>query len=92
MERGELPPDTHRFTRAMIDDDWLGAFVGFNGVDAALGRLNFAIRRRFGREVDLRPLGGELRRLQRPLDDAFVPLFVELKAFVGERSARVPPG
>ena len=92
IESGELPPVTHRFTRAMIDNDWLGAFVGFDGVEAALGRLNFAIRRRFGREVDLRPLGDELRRLQHPLDEAFVPLFAELKGFVGARSAGAPLG
>ena len=83
---GQLPPSTQRFTRSMIDGDWLGAFAGFEGVEAALGRLNFAIRRRFGREVDLRPLGDELRRLETPLDDAFAPLFGELKAFVGTRS------
>ena len=74
----------------MIDDDWLCAFVGFDGVEAALARLNFAIRHRFGREVDLRPLADELRRLQRPLDGAFEPLFAELKHFVGTRTAGTP--
>ena len=81
IDRGDLPPPTHRFTRAMIADDWLRAFARFDGVEAALGRLNFAIRRRFGRDVDLRPLAGELQRLEQPLDDAFDALFADLVGF-----------
>jgi acyl carrier protein phosphodiesterase len=83
---GALPSTTHRFARAMIGDDWLGAFVNFEGVDAALARLNHAIWRRFARRVDLRPMSDELRRLQAPLDETFEPLFADLVAFVGARA------
>lgn len=87
IERGALPPATQHFTRAMIADDWLGAFARFEGVEASLGRLNYAIRRRFGRDVNLIPLADELRRLETALAASFPPLFVELERFVGERSA-----
>lgn len=89
-DRGDLPAATHRFVRAMIDDDWLRAFVRFDGVEAALGRLNFAVRRRFGRDVELRPLAAELTRLREPLDHAFVALFTDLVGFARLRSGSRP--
>ncbi len=70
----------------MIDGDWLGSYVEFDGVEAALGRLNHAILRRFNRRVDLRPMADELRRLQAPLDATFGPLFADLVTFVGARA------
>lgn len=81
----DLPEETHRFVDAMISNDWLRAFVDFEGVENALARLNHAIRRRFAREVDLRPLGLELSRLAPDLDRAFVVLFPDLVGFVETR-------
>ena len=91
IDTGDLPAETHRFAQAMIDGDWLRDYMRFDGVERALGRLNHAIRRRFAREVDLRPLAGELLRLQPALDDAFDVLFPDLIAFVAENAASGGP-
>jgi acyl carrier protein phosphodiesterase len=73
-----VPDRMRRMARAMRTDDWLGAYQDFNGVEQALGRLNHAIRHRFGREVDLLPLAYELRRLRPQLDIAFSVLFPDV--------------
>ena len=70
-----VPDRMRRLAHAMRTDDWLGAYRDFEGVERALGRLNHAIRHRFGREVDLLPLGQELLRLGPRLDAAFGMLF-----------------
>ena len=56
----------------------------FAGV--ALGRLNVAFRRRFQREVDLRPLADELARLRPACDAAFAALFPHLQRLAGTTS------
>jgi acyl carrier protein phosphodiesterase len=76
---GEYIPDRmRRMAHAMQAEDWLGAYRDFDGVERALGRLNHAIRHRFGREVDLLPLADELRRLGPRLDAAFSVLFPDV--------------
>ena len=86
LDLRDPPERLHGFARAMIDGDWLGEFRRFEGVERTLERLNYAIRRRFGREVDLRPLAGELRRLHDPLEQAFDALFPDLVTFVATRA------
>ncbi len=81
VDAGYVPSRMRRMAAAMRSDDWLGAYATPDGVLAALHRLNYAIDRRFGREVDLVPLFGELRRLGPDLDDAFDTLFPALSAF-----------
>ena len=73
-----VPERMRGFTTAMRDNDWLRSYRDFTGVEAALGRLNYAFRRRFQREVDLRPLAGELLRLRESCDTAFATLFPRL--------------
>ena len=73
-----IPDPMRRMVKAMHAEDWLGAYIEFDGVERALGRLNHAIRHRFAREVDLLPLAGELRRLQQELDAAFAVLFPDV--------------
>ena len=80
-----VPERMRRMARAMRGDDWLGAYREFAGVEEALGRLNHAIRHRFGREVDLAPLAGELRRLAPGLDAAFGVLFADVAGFARSR-------
>ena len=87
IDTGDLRAETQRFAQAMIEGDWLRDYVHVDGVERALGRLNHAIRRRFAREVDLRPLASELRRLHPALDDAFDVLFPNLVAFVAGSAA-----
>ena len=85
-----VPDRMRRMAHAMQADDWLGAYRDFEGVEAALGRLNHAIRHRFGREVDLRPLTNELRRLESELDDRFDVLFADIARVAALRSAPRP--
>lgn len=80
-----VPDRMRRMARAMCAEDWLGSYVEFDGVRRALGRLNFAIRHRFGREVDLLPLADELRRLQPELDGMFGELFPDVARLAGNR-------
>lgn len=81
LDAGYVPPGMRRLAGAMMAENWLGAYAQFEGVEAALGRLGYAIRRRFDREVDLLPLAGELRRLAPQLDAAFAALFPDLRRF-----------
>ena len=85
-----VPDRMRRMARAMQAEDWLGAYRDFDGVERALGRLNHAIRYRFGREVDLLPLADELRRLQPQLDAAFSVLFPDVARLAEMRSALRP--
>lgn len=78
LDAAYVPDRMRRMARAMRAEDWLGAYQDFDGVERALGRLNHAIRHRFGREVDLLPLALELRRLQPRLDAAFSELFPDV--------------
>lgn len=81
-----VPDRMRRMARAMRTEDWLGAYQDFDGVERALGRLNHAIRHRFGREVDLLPLADELRRLRPQLDAAFCVLFPDVARLAEARS------
>jgi acyl carrier protein phosphodiesterase len=74
-----VPIPMRGFAAAMRDGDWLGSYRDFAGVEAALGRLNYTFRRRFRREVELRPLATELRRLETQCDAAFAALFPRLR-------------
>jgi acyl carrier protein phosphodiesterase len=85
MDAAYVPERMRRMTRAMLADDWLGSYRDFAGIEQALGRLNHAIRHRFGRDVDLLPLAAELRRLQWELDAAFVELFPDLQRMAATR-------
>jgi acyl carrier protein phosphodiesterase len=78
LDAGYVPDRMRRMAQAMRTEDWLGAYQDFDGVERALGRLNHAIRHRFGREVDLLPLAVELRRLRPQLDAAFSVLFPDV--------------
>ena len=73
-----VPDRMRRMAHAMRADDWLGAYRDFDGVERALARLNHAIRRRFGRDVNLSPLANELRRLESELDARFDRLFADI--------------
>ena len=79
LDEDYVPERMRGFAAAMRDNDWLGSYRDFAGVEAALGRLNHAFRRRFQREVDLRPLGGELWRLREACDATFANLFPHLR-------------
>lgn len=87
LDAAYVPDRMRRMAHAMRSDDWLGAYQNFDGVEQALGRLNHAIRHRFGREVDLLPLAGELRRLHPQLDAAFSVLFPDVARLAANRSA-----
>ena len=91
-----VPDRMRRMANAMAGEDWLGAYAGFEGVERALARLNHAIRYRFHREVDLRPLASELQRLRPELDTAFAVLFPDVMRFAAARldaaSMRSPCG
>lgn len=79
-------PDRMRgMARAMYAEDWLGGYSEFDGVRRALGRLNDAIRHRFGREVDLLPLADELLRLEPELDVMFGELFPDVARLAENR-------
>ena len=86
LDSAYVPQPMRRMAAAMRSDDWLGAYATADGVFAALRRLNHAIDRRFGREVDLVPLYVELQRLGPDLDDAFDRLFPALAAFAAAAS------
>ncbi|MEP7085002.1 MAG: ACP phosphodiesterase [Betaproteobacteria bacterium] len=80
-----VPERMRRMATAMRNEEWLGAYAEFDGIERALGRLNHAVRYRFQREVELRPLADELKRLQPELDSAFAVLFPDVKRFATER-------
>jgi acyl carrier protein phosphodiesterase len=82
-----VPDRMRRMARAMRNEDWLVAYRNFEGVERALGRLNHAIRHRFGREVNLSPLADELRRWQPEIDFAFGELFPDIARLAQTRSA-----
>jgi len=88
LDAAYVPPHMRRMAAAMRSDDWLGAYAAPEGVLAALHRLNYAIDRRFGREVDLVPLYGELQRFGPELDDAFDRLFPDLSDFAAAASGK----
>ena len=81
LDEAYVPDRMRGFALAMRERDWLGSYSVFPGVEAALDRLNYAFRRRFRREVDLRPLAGELSRLQASCDATFAELFPHLRRF-----------
>jgi acyl carrier protein phosphodiesterase len=84
-------PDRMRiFAAAMRDQDWLRSYAAFGGVEAALGRLEHAFRRRFEREVSLRPLAGELVRLQPAADATFACVFPSLVRLSHAHAASPP--
>jgi acyl carrier protein phosphodiesterase len=74
-----VPERMRGFVIAMQDNDWLRSYEDFAGVEAALGRLNFSFRRRFQRDIELRPLAGELLRLRDECDATFASLFPHLR-------------
>lgn len=80
-----VPERMRRMAAAMRSEDWLSAYAEFDGVERALGRLNHAVRHRFQREVELRPLADELQRLQPELDSAFAVLFPDVQRFATGR-------
>jgi acyl carrier protein phosphodiesterase len=88
LDAAYVPDPMRRMARAMQIEDWLGAYRDLDGVERALGRLNQAIRHRFGRVVDLLPLAGELLRLRPQLDAAFGILFPDVARLA---QARSPP-
>ena len=81
LDEAYVPDRMRGFASAMRDRHWLGSYHAFAGVEAALVRLNYAFRRRFRREVDLRPLAGELSRLRASCDATFAELFPRLRRF-----------
>ena len=85
-----VPDRMRRMANAMCSDDWLGAYAQFDGVERALVRLNYAIRQRFAREVDLLPLAGELQRLRPELDAAFAVLFPDVARIAAAHPAATP--
>ena len=80
LEADYVPERMRTFAQAMRDGGWLRSYATFDGVERALGRLNNAFRRRFAREVELRPLATELRRLAPQCDAAFSAVFADLRA------------
>jgi acyl carrier protein phosphodiesterase len=89
MDAAYVPHRMRLFARAMRDHDWLRSYRSFDGVEAALGRLQQVFRRRFGREVDLAPAAAELGRLAVECDAAFDTLFPALQHIA--HSAPHPP-
>jgi acyl carrier protein phosphodiesterase len=85
LDEAYVPARMRDFATAMRDHDWLGSYRDFSGVEAALGRLNYTFRRRFQRDVELRPLAGELLRLREQCDATFAAVFPYLRR-LAERS------
>ena len=86
-----VPPRMRGFATAMREHDWLRSYATLDGVAAGLGRLEHTFRRRFARDVDLRPLLDELVRLQPECDGAFAAVFPRLQRSVaGEDADRQP--
>jgi len=82
-------PDRMRgFFGAMRDNDWLRSYATLEGVEAALGRLNHTFRRRFAREVELRPLVDDLVRLRPAADATFDVVFARLRRLAEHHSQR----
>jgi len=88
LHAGYVPDRMRLFATAMRDRDWLRSYRNFEGVEAALQRLNYTFERRFRREVELRPLAGELLRLQAQCDSAFGMVFAHLQRFAELASDR----
>lgn len=86
-----VPQRMRGFAAAMRDQDWLRSYATLDGVAAALGRLEHTFRRRFAREVDLRPLLDEIVRLQPESDATFAAIFPRLQRWAAAEHADSPP-
>jgi len=87
-----VPRQMRGFATAMREHDWLRSYGTLDGVAAGLGRLEHTFRRRFAREVALRPLRDELERLQPECDAAFTAIFPRLqRRAAAEHGSATPP-
>lgn len=77
--RDEIPPHAFQVLERMRDENWLGSYETFDGIETTLRRMSFRLKRPFALHESVE----ELKRNYKDLHDDFHAFFPQLVAHVG---------